>query len=251
MGFVMDLESVSVGEAFRIIRRYVPVKTDRKLPSRDKPNITRLKTEIPGYVRLSDIQQPSQIEKIALNYLRKRGLKSGDIKFWSLGLSDTYSGYIVAPIIECGRTVYFVARRFLGGGPKYNNPPTSEWGVGKSELIYNYEPAAREASRGINVVEGIFDVFATGHRSIALLGKHPSEFQLSRIIMMNPGSINIMLDSDAQAEAYGIAGILGELFPTKVTLYKSGDPAERVATNDKEEVQYSFKELVRHKLSRK
>ena len=69
-------------------------------------------------------------------------------------------------------------------------------------------------------------------------------------MLMNPKQVNIMLDADAQKEAFALAAILSEVFPTKVTLYKRGDPADNraAAPDNKEEVQYSFRAYVQNKI---
>lgn len=251
LGFVGDIESVSLSDAFRIISKYKIVKTERKNITRNKIKTPRITRSIDSFRLFTSIQQPSKVESIGFRYLKKRGLSARDIRFWSLGLTDELPGHIISPIIENNRVIYYIARKFLGAGPKYNNPSLEEWGVGKSELLYNYNVALKRAHKGINIVEGVYDVYATGKSSIALLGKVPSEFQLSKIIMMNPSSINIMLDSGDEEKdcAFEIANRLGDLFPIKITLYKSGDPAEnQVANSNKEEVQYTFRNLIRNKM---
>ena len=253
LGFVSDNESVGIAESFRIVKKYDSVSKPRAVIA--ESNTARRSQKIPGYcpILFGTIRGP--MERLAISYLLNRGLSNEEIKYWKLGISRDfeYSGRIISPFIEQGRICYFVARKFIGPGPKYKNPPLSGWGYGKAELLFNYASAAKSADEGITIVEGVYDVYATGRKSIAILGKVASPVQISKIIMMNPASINIMLDSDAVQEAYKLAEVFGEIFPTKIIIYKSGDPADNRAANpdNREEVRYSFRELVRNRIDEK
>jgi len=254
LGFVSDTEGVGLGDAFRIIRKYTPVRT-RKRSMGDLQRKTKaapVNSKIPGYSELAGTQQQSQTIKMAKRYLASRGVSKRDISYWRLGVSSDpeYAGRIISPFLDGDRVVYFVARKFMGPGPKYKNPSLEDWGIGKSELIYNYQSALARAHRGICIVEGVYDVYGTGRHAIALLGKHPSQYQLSQIILMNPAEVEIMLDADAVDEAYKLASVMGDLFPTKITKLRTGDPGDRTS-GPREEVQYSFRELVRNKLRTK
>lgn len=250
LGLVMELESVDLAGSFRIIKKYRPI-TYKKVP-RDAKEVPLPSAKVLRYETIPKLLQNGSVAaKLARKYLASRGITTNETKFWKLGLSDTekYSGYIISPFFDQRRLVYFVARRFAGSGPKYKNPSLTDWGVGKSELLFNYDRARARANDGITIVEGVYDVYASGSNAVALLGKQASSIQLSKIILANPRSCIIRLDADAKDEAYELAGILGELFPTKVIFYERGDPASnRIAPGNEKEMQYSFLNRIRNKL---
>ena len=248
LGFVCDVESVTLAESFRIVQKYGSVRTPR-VPKVHLP-LPESKQDIPGYVRLGDVSQSDVLGRLAKSYLKKRGLNEEDTRYWELGIStrDEYTGYIISPIREFGRLRYFVSRKFIGPGTKYRNPPLSEWGLGASELVFNLDSAVRECG-GVTIVEGVYDVYATGRRAAALLGKHASDMQISKIIMANPKSIEIMLDADAKDDAFELASRFEGIVPVTVTILKSGDPGDRTSTVQGK-VRYSFRTLVQNKLGR-
>jgi DNA primase len=253
LGLVSEVESVGVGAAFRIVQKYKPItvtKPFKKVP-RDEIEVPQESPRIISGYRLLPIQPQTFYERLAINYLRKRGVPDNVRRDRGLGISsdEKYSGRIIIPFNEFGRVVYFVARSFHGGGPKYLNPSLAEWNVGKAELLYNLEWAS--TFEDISIVEGVFDSISVGRHSVAILGKVASDRQLARILSLNPSSINVMLDADAKKEAVELASQFGDIIPTKITFFKSGDPAENDgATTGKEEVQYSLRTLVRSKLSK-
>ena len=249
--FVQDVEDIGLAEAFQTIKRYYSVKYVKKKVIREKPTAAQLTQRFKSYKFISELKKPSYSQMLAIKYLNRRGLNERSIKLYNLGFLEEYPGYIISPFIESGLVVYFVARKFTGYGTRYNNPKLEDWGIGKSELLYNNDSAVEYSSEGINIVEGVYDVYATGRNSVGLLGKSISSIQLSKVIMMNPTSIKVMLDSDAKDNAFALADRLAPLFPTKVVLYKKGDPSSNQAahSNNKEEVQYSFRALIRNKLN--
>lgn len=249
LGFVSEVEGVNLAGAVRIISKYRPVPTEKR------PEVLlgrrQVKTKINGYRPLNTVLQQTIQGKMAYAYLRSRGLTKRDIQHYRLGLSSDpeYSGRIIHPFIESGETTYFVARSFAGSGPKYKNPSTEDWGIGKSELLYNADALSRNSS--ITIVEGVYDVYGVGRNAVALLGKVASTYQISRILMSGVQEVVIMLDSDAKDEAMELAGTFGELIDTKIVLLEKGDPADnKVSPSGKVEVKYSLRELLRSKISK-
>lgn len=251
LGFVCDNESVNYSDAFRIVKKYVPVRVP-KGPIR-KPRTAQASSKVPGYIPITELQPESKIGQLAKGYLRKRGITDADVKFWRLGISTDKElvGRIISPFFENGVLRYYVARKFTGPGPRYKNPSLSEWGVGKSELLYNYDSALRNSDNGITIVEGVYDVYAVGKHAVGLLGKRASDVQISKILLMDPKRISISLDSDATDEAFELAARFNEIVPTTIITHEKGDPADnRISPSRKEEVRYSFRELLAKRMKK-
>jgi DNA primase len=221
--FISDAEDLTFAGVHKLLQKYVGVKPIA--PRRKRSVGSRFNAKIGSrYIPLCDCET-SYTRSLAFSYLKKRGLTEKDILLWGLGLSkeDRYLGRIIIPFFENDKVVYFVARRFIGGGPKYINPPEDEVLVGKSELLYNLDIASMYDE--ITICEGVFDVFAVGHSSVAMLGKSISDIQISKLITSGCKGVTIMLDADAKKEAYELASVLSNILPTKIALLQSGDPA--------------------------
>ena len=91
----------------------------------------------------------------------------------------------------------------MGHGPKMKNPRNEDFGIGKSELIYNQD--ALFVYKTIEVVESITNALTLGERSVAILGKSISPYQLSMILSSPCESIHLLLDSDAYEKALTLA----------------------------------------------
>lgn len=143
--------------------------------------------------------------KSAQRYVKKRGFDLQDLAMRGIGycLSGDYAGYIIFPFYRKTELVFFQGRKFIGNGPKMKNPSNEEFGVGKTELIYNQD--ALFIYDRINVVESITNAITLGDNTIALLGKHISDYQL-RLLLKSPCThITILLDDDALNEACNLA----------------------------------------------
>jgi len=224
VNFVKQAEDVSLSEAYKIIYEYA--KITPKSIYRAEPTRRRLKPKLQSYVPLRKSTRPFTTESLARKYLMtNRRMTSREIKLWQIGLSNdkAYLGRVIIPFIENKKWRYFTARKFLGGGPKYLNPPKGMFEDGKSDLLYNISIASKYDE--VIIVEGVFDVFATGFNAVAISGKNLSDVQFSKLILSGFKKATIMLDSDAKEEAYEMASRIDEIIPTNIINIKKGDPA--------------------------
>lgn len=143
--------------------------------------------------------------KAAQRYMKKRGFKLEDLAMRGIGycLDGDYMGYIIFPFYRKTELVFFQGRKFMGGGPKMKNPANEEFGIGKTEIIYNQD--ALFLYHRINIVESITNALTLGDNTIALLGKHISPYQLMQILKSPCTYITILLDDDALDEACNLA----------------------------------------------
>lgn len=144
--------------------------------------------------------------RAAQNYMVKiRGFKLSELTMSGVGycLEGEYAGYIIFPFYSQGKLIFFQGRKFAGHGPKMKNPKNEDFGIGKSELIYNQD--ALFAYKTIDVVESITNALTLGERAVAILGKSISAYQLSTIMGSPAENIHILLDSDAFGQSVNLA----------------------------------------------
>lgn len=138
----------------------------------------------------------------ARHYLSKRrGFKLEDLALKGVGYctEGEYAGYIIFPFYRKGKLIYFQGRLFTGFGPKMKNPPEEQYGIGKSQLIYNVD--AFYIYNKAYLVESITNALTLGDMAGASLGKAVSPYQLSNILMSPCEKLVIILDPDAMMEA--------------------------------------------------
>ncbi len=130
-------------------------------------------------------------------YIKKRGfkLKSVSRKGWGYCTTGKYMGYIICPYYLEGKLVYFNARRYMFNGPRFNNPPVEDFGIGKSMLIYNRD--ALYLYNRIFVMEGLMNAETVGDNAISFAGKSYSKWQLNEIIKSPVDKVIIALDREA------------------------------------------------------
>jgi DNA primase len=168
----------------------------------------------------------STFGKLALGYLRGRGLSQKKIDFYELGYCGTgyFKGYVIIPFYENNRLVYFQARRFFPylSKPKYLNPQNAT--VGKADFIYGLQDA--NPSSPVIITEGVFDAMAVGKNGLSILGKKISDRQLSMLMDLKPDEVIVLLDRDAMEEANALARRLSfDLENVKLArLRKAKDP---------------------------
>jgi DNA primase len=220
-GLLAEVEGISVSQA-----RARLLRTEIDFPRRrDSLSLRERLAELRG-LDLDD--EPDELVDIPLpeefvpvwngrrwsfpTYLKERGLTRRTAHRFGLGYCTRgrYADRVVCPIV-CPGGRSFTARAITGDARvKYLNPR----GAGGGRLVYGWEQAAIGAD--VAIVEGPFDVLncaQKGLNAIGLLGKalHPN--QLSIFGAWPKGAAaTVLLDPEAEAEAWGIASRLHGVF---------------------------------------
>lgn len=158
--------------------------------------------------------------KAARHYVKTRRFNLITCSMQGIGYctDGEYAGYIIFPFYSKGKLIFFQGRRFAGNGPKMKNPAEEDFGIGKSQLIYNRD--ALFIYKRIYIVESITNSLTLGERAIALLGKSSSTYQLSNLISAPFDEAIIILDPDASKEAYKLGMQLVHYKKVKVVTWQ-------------------------------
>lgn len=215
-GLMAEVEGISLSKARGIILR-----TEIEFPRRRSSLTLRERlAELRGrkveeVSELVDIELPEEFVPIwdgkkwrLPTYLKERGLTRRTARRFGLGYCDRgrYAGRVVCPIV-CPGGRSFTARAIEPDlKVKYLNPR----GAGHGRLVYGWGQAKIGAD--FVLVEGPFDVLncaQKGLNALGLLGKALHENQL-RILSGWPAgaAVTLLLDPEAEAEAFGIAARL-------------------------------------------
>lgn len=164
----------------------------------------------------------SMVAKAARHYMKKRGYKIDELSINGVGYCSEgeYGGYIVFPYYRKGKLVYFQGRLFMGAGTKMKNPLEAQFGVGKTQIIYNED--ALYIYRKVYILESITNSLTLGSNASALSGKKASNWQMSKIISSPCEKAIIILDPDAYDEALDLALQLVHYKKTKVVKLPDG-----------------------------
>jgi hypothetical protein len=156
-------------------------------------------------------------------YMSNRGFDIGYLSSKGYGYCNKgkYLGYIIIPCFSNGRLIYFYARRFMGGGPRYNNPTTEDFGIGKAKIIYNID--ALRIYKRVFLVEGAINADTIGDQAIATGGKFISSWQMNEILKSPVERIVIILDPDALKNAIDAALTLADYKKIKVVHWDGSD----------------------------
>ena len=167
-------------------------------------------------------QGTSTLAKSARAYVKRRGFDIDTVSKmgWGYGTKGKYFGYLIIPFHEKGQLTYFNARLFIGNGPRYNNPDTSESGLGKSFILYNKD--ALEMYKTVFICEGAINAQTMGERGIASGGKAISRYQINEIIKSPVERIIILFDPDAKHNAIDLALKLVQYKKVKVVFLPEG-----------------------------
>jgi len=158
----------------------------------------------------------------ARHSLSKRGFNINSLALQGVGycVEGPYAGYIVFPFYYKGKLVFFQGRKFAGGGPKMQNPKEEDFGIGKSQLIYNMD--AIYMYNHIYILESITNSITLGDRATGMLGKKASPWQISQYIKSPCKKFTLLLDPDAKKEAIELAMVLIQYKEVKLILW-NGD----------------------------
>ena len=146
-------------------------------------------------------QGDNTIARAARYYLAKRGFNIESLILKGVGYCDEgdYFGYIIFPYYQKGELIYYQGRIFMGNGTKMKNPADSEFGIGKSNIIYNCD--ALYIYNRVYIVESITNALTLGDAAGGINGKKISTNQMSQIIYSPCQMTIIILDPDAYKEA--------------------------------------------------
>lgn len=141
------------------------------------------------------------VAKLARNYMRKRGFKIFDLALKGIGYchEGKFGGCIILPIYFKGKLEYFIARKFIGNDNKFVNPGAEDFGLGKSQILYNKE--ALLYFDKVQIMESYLNALTYGETATSVQGKILSNYQKSIFITSRASRIEIVLDDDAYVHA--------------------------------------------------
>lgn len=147
----------------------------------------------------------TRISRAAQSYMKKRGYDIDYLTMKGVGycVKGPYAYRIIIPFYERGQMIYFNARQFIAIGSKHKNPPTDEFGIGKSLIIYNVD--SLHLYKSIYMVESATNALTLGDRASAYGGKLASTYQISKVLKSQCKRVTILWDPDAQWEALSMA----------------------------------------------
>lgn len=250
MNLILYLENLETyAEAFRILESsqyegYIFKEEKVELKSQKELYLPE------GFFLLN--QGDNTLGKAARNYVKKRGFDPDELskRGWGYGTKGKYFGYLIIPFHERGHLTYFNARLFMGNGPRYNNPDTSESGLGKSLLFFNYD--ALEMYNSVFLCEGAINAQTMGERGIASGGKAISRYQINKIIKSPCKRIIILFDPDAKDRAIDLALKLVNFKKVKVVFLPEGKDCNDLGRKETLRLVYSvhyqdYQELIKLK----
>ncbi len=195
----------------------------------------------------------TEMGKLARDYMRKRGFNPWTLSTMGVGYctSGDNAGMIILPFYRQGRLVYYIGRRYmLFGINKFDNPDAEQFGIGKTELIFNED--ALQVYSTVYIVESVINALTIGPSAISIQGKKISPIQLSKILRSPCKRIVICLDPDAWTEAIQLGFKLVEYKQVKVIKFPENKDVNNlgrkwVIQTKKETPYHSYMDLIRLK----
>jgi DNA primase len=141
------------------------------------------------------------LAKRARTYLKSRGFDLNYMDRIGVGYCDeshddfkkNFFGYIIIPFKKRGLLSYFIGRDFIGNFPRYKNPETAEFSVGKADVLFNEEAIYLETK--IYLTEGWADAATLGRAGISMQGSTPSTIQKNNIIKSDVEQVVVVPDA--------------------------------------------------------
>lgn len=149
--------------------------------------------------------------------LSERILRKAKVGFCTKG---PFEGFIIFPVIEKVKVIYFQGRNFQGDYPKFKNPPEEDLGVTKSNLLYN-RILLKKASK-VYIVESIINVLTLDFQAVAGFGKTFNRKIISELIQSPVKEFIIALDPDAVKWAITLGLALVEYKEVKILEFPEG-----------------------------
>lgn len=203
--FVMAYEDVKYFDAKDIINNCSETSVD--LTSSDKiAKTTKQEVKLPeGYTPISE--GDTIMGRRARQYLLNRGFDLEEMDRLGIGYCRKkepnsevdFFGYIIIPFKRKGGLVYYIGRDYIGNFLRYKNPPTTEFNVGKSELVFNED--ALDLYDECQVLEGWADAVTIGRTATATQGWNLSAIQ--KKIYIDSSCKRLVFIPDAGADNTG------------------------------------------------
>jgi DNA primase len=216
--FVMDYEAVDYPEARDILTSEQDIGVDAEVLYSYQA-IIKSSVSLPhGFKSLMD--GDTIIGVRARNYVKSRGFdpEKLDMKGWGYcnehyvndddpeAYKKDYYGYLIIPFKADGVLTYYIGRYFMGETKmKYKNPAADQFGVGKSEILYNED--ALHLHDEIWIVEGAIDAETMGDFVVASMGWNLSTIQKSKILKSKAKSLVFVPDKKNETKDFYLEAV--------------------------------------------
>lgn len=206
--FIMKIEGMSYFEAITMLEHQ---NKTTYIINNIQSNYKYSDVELPYGYRSILYDKDSIIGSRACNYLLQRGFDLDYLDRIGVGYCDeehdkpelNFFGYIIIPFKRKGKLVYYTGRDFMGSSLRYKNPPKSQYGVGKNEVMFNEE--ALQLFDKVYITEGWADAATIGNNGVSINGVYASKDQISTIITSPAEEIIIAFDNGFMKESYDLA----------------------------------------------
>lgn len=165
---------------------------------------------LPDHYHLITMGDTDMARAARYYWAQKRGFNLKRSEEAGIGYCDQgdYKGYIIIPYFVMGKLVYFTSRRYQGFGPKFKNPPEDQFGIGKTQVIYNQD--ALFMYDRVEIVESATNALTLGSTAVGLGGKDASLYQMYMMLKSPAQFFTLLLDPDAIGKSYQLALKLAE-----------------------------------------
>ena len=199
---VTDAKGLTIEQTKKFLDQYSEAKVTLEkyevIPEREVILPEGFKTLSRGNTTIGDM---------ARNYIKQRGFNIDVLTRLGVGYTDDpdskYWGYLIVPFKRDHKVVYYQTRRFFGTGPKFKNPSYEDFGIGKTQILYNERALSVKAE--LNIFESWTNGWTLGTNFVSLNGKIASPRQWEMIVTSKATLFNIMLDLDAWNYAVDLA----------------------------------------------
>lgn len=198
---IMNLENL---DTFAEVYKFIGAFEEAEYLETHLPTLEEKEVKLPVSFRLLSFGEGT-LGRYARGYMLNRDYKIDYLTMKGVGYctKGPYAYRIIIPFYERGQLIYFNARQFIQMGTKHKNPPTDEFGIGKSLIIYNVD--SLHIYESIYMVESATNALTLGDRASGYGGKLASAYQLSKVLRSPCKKVTILWDPDAQWEALSMA----------------------------------------------
>lgn len=167
------------------------------------------------------------INRKAIAYLKRRGIEPEVVAEYRVhyATGGHYRGYLVFPVYQGGKPVYFTTRYAGDHDVKTLNPPNLPGHLAKSDVLLNYDNVLGQPT--VALCEGPFSAMAWKY-GVATLGKTISNAQVALFHQLVVGGLRevvVSYDDDATTWAIQACDALRAVVPTVTRVhFEKGDP---------------------------